>query len=382
MSAEIQHSEEPANDEKSEESAVDRKCIESVKNGAWEVVTWPFRSVGAASALMWHEKVRLLFGFLAAASLTFAGFLLSGDRLGGAEAASLVGVAVVCVFLAVGGETLIGRITKLGPSGIELDPETRERVDELLFTGRPPKLEFALFEETAGPWEPSDFTPEQRWYYELGSDLLLHLQHHGIDTTRLSRDDLKRFRGLTLWVGKATLIDNEPAKALDVLRRLEPLPALTPEELLHLGTAYLWMAGEPYIPESHDYLEQARLRLAEAAEKDPGHPMIQWTLGYVYDELGYFKFAVEANKKSVEIDPKFAPWAYWNTAVSQLKLGEKTGDQTECLKALRAIPPGPWWDEVYRDEELKPLKVSEYAYQFLHLYVERKSPYAERYRST
>ncbi len=331
--------------------------------------------------LLWdwgrREAVRLVFGFIGALSLSFAGYLLSISEPHGTAAATLVGLALISVFLAVGGEGLIRRITRLGPSGIELDPETRESVDELLFTGRPPKLEFALFEETAGPWEPRDLTYEQRWYYQLGSDLLLHLQHRGIEITRLSRDDLDRFRGLTLWVGKAALIDNEPAKALDMLRGLEPLQAMTPEELLHLATAYVWMAEAPFQKSRH-YLEQARLRLADAAEKDPGHPMIQWTLGYVYDELEYFKLAVEANQRSVEIDAKFAPWAYWNTAVSQLK----NGDKSECIKALEAIPRGPWWHEVYRDDELKPLKVSDYADRFLHLYVERKSPYAEQYRST
>ena len=60
--------------------------------------------------------------------LVFAGMLLADDRLDGAGAAALVGIAIVSAVLAVlGGD--IRRIRRIGPGGLELGPEEEAAVD-------------------------------------------------------------------------------------------------------------------------------------------------------------------------------------------------------------------------------------------------------------
>lgn len=285
----------------------------------------------------------------------------------------LMTLAAISLLACVGGPVLIRRITKVGPSGIEFDPSTRERIDEVLHIPTAPDLTYPVYSKAIGPWDFYALNGEQRWYYQAGTDALLHLQHRGIKATELGEDDLDRFRRLALGVAKAALIDDEVPKALALLKALEPLATLTSEELLFLATAYLLMSSAPYVKdrprESQGYLEQARRCIERAAKADPMHPMIQWTLGYVYDDVGYFNSAIAANRRSVEIDGRFAPWAYWHIAISQLKMGN---DHARCMASLESVPPGKWWEDIWADPELEPLKSGDHAGRFSELYEANK----------
>jgi tetratricopeptide (TPR) repeat protein len=115
--------------------------------------------------------------------------------------------------------------------------------------------------------------------------------------------------------------------------------------------------------------------LKAACEQDDTNPVAFWILGWVYDELGLCEKSIEANQKTLALDPRFAPWAYWTIAVSQLKQ-----DKLDlALEALQLIPPGPWWLEMYKDEEISRLKQD---LRFGALYKERRFYDPQRYQLT
>lgn len=324
---------------------------------------------------------RLLLLAFSGVSLGSAVYLLGGDDSGAVDGTAITGLtaaALVALILFLGGTTLIRRIRRFGPQGVEIDPGTRETVDQVLSMPRPPSITYPKYSpEGPSPWFARPLTPEQRWYYELGSDALMHFQHFGLELRELKGGDLKRFRELTLWVGRASLIDDEPVKALVLLRKLEPLRDLTSTERLFLATAYLFVALEDYMREDGDrrryYLEQAKLHLQKGCTDDPANALIRWTEGYVYDELGHFKLAIQANKKAITIDANFGPWAYWHIAISYLKMD----DIERCFRNLEDVEAGELWDEIYGDEELQPLK-DEYSARFWGLFRRKWAPERKR----
>ena len=322
------------------------------------------------------DTARLAFSAVAVFIAAVAVALLCDDKLEATEAIGLLGLVVISVFLAVGGERLIRRITKFGPVEFELAPEERDDIKEITGVAEQPYIEsyFSRFlpsegSESSGeewPPKPKKLSETQRWYYEVGTDLVLHLDHRGLKVRQLSEDDREVYRRLVLWLAKAalseaTLLDIVPVKPTELLKKLDPLEEKTAEELLYIGFGYLTMA--PHLEREDDrreYLERSQVALEEAIQKLPNRAETHLLLGYVYDELRYYELAISANDEAVRIDKRWALIAYWNRAVSNLNLG----NQEAALEDLRKIGEGPWWQGICDDPELAPLNEGEYAIEF------------------
>ena len=355
-----------------------------LKEKASDVVIWPFRQLASAWTWISSNAARALFGIIGIVSLIYAGFLVTKDD--GTAVVTLVGLALASAFLAVGGANLVGRITRFGPSGVELGPQERHDIDRVLRAAGPPPETFKPYMYEYLPQDPKSPEPwrskpqlsaTQRWYYEVSTDLILHLQHGGLDPTKLPRDDLDRYRDLVLWLAQAALIDQEHVKAFELLKKIEPLKEKSADELLHLGIVYLMTVIDGNVPDSRDYLLRAEGFLEEATRKPPLKADTHWFLGYVRDELGFYEPAVDANRDALRIDPKFGPLANWNMAVSHLKLSSVDTARADlwadtALADLERIVPGPWWAEIFEDSELRPLRDGRHADRFRQLCDERR----------
>lgn len=321
----------------------------------------------AVRSLPWlaDQLGRLLFLTVSALSIRLAVlFLDRNEKANGTQAAALLTVGLVALLLAIGGPAFIRRITKLGPQGLELRAETRESIQLILRVPRPIQRAFE------GPAVYDELSEEQQWAYEFGTDLILHLEHLAWSPSEASKADLERYRELVLNVGQLAIINKDYEKALYLLEELEPLKDKTADEYLALGDAcrLVWFRHKP----ARDYRQQAKKYLEGAAKLDPNRPVTLWTLSWVYDELGYFGLAIASAERAVNIDQNYAPWAYWNMAVSLLKMTENNEDA--AFSKLELIPKGPWWKELYEDPELEQLRTYPYVDRFEDLYTKGKDP--------
>jgi tetratricopeptide (TPR) repeat protein len=312
-----------------------------------------------------HEErlAKIFFWLLAAVSLVASVLLLRQQKPEWKVVLGLLIWAGICVVLAIGGVALVRRIHRIGPGGVEI--ETWQEIGRILSATAPPLAASEL--RAKGPWTKTRFTPQQSWFYEKATSILIHLQHRGIDLDTLSKENLNRYRQLILWVGAAAINKGDIWKAFEILKLLEPIESKTPKELFWLGASYFW-AGltESDAKKKRELLETACLLLQEASQKDTKNADLWWTLGWIYDELGLYSESIDANKKAVDLNPKYAPWAFWTMAVSFLK--QKKLDP--AIEALRSIERGPWWEEIHNDPELAALKADP---RYVALYDERKN---------
>lgn len=321
------------------------------------------------------DTARLAFSAVAVFIAAVVVALLCDDKLEANGAIGLLGLVVISVFLAAGGERLIRRITKFGPVEFELAPEAKDDIKEIMGVWNPPDIESYYFSrflpegsDSSEEWpkKPAELTETQRWYYEVGIDWVLHLDHRGLNVRQLSEDDRDVYRRLVLWLAKAALIEATllvivPVKSTELLKKLDPLEEKTAEELLYIGLSYLQMA--PLVDNHRKYWERSQVALEEAIQKLPNRAETHFLLGYVYDELGYYELAINANDEAVRIDKRWVVMAYWNRAVSNLKLG----NQEAALEDLKKIREGPWWQGICEDAELALLNEGEYAIDFKKL---------------
>ncbi len=315
--------------------------LKDVTSNKWAVSFWVLAVTG------WLAAIRLMFQ----------------PQPTGSTILGLLVMAGFFVVLGVSGKELIWRIRRIGPGGIEV--ETWTSIERILSVPQPPlpKLSFA---DPMGPWTKVALKREQIWFYERGTYIIFHFQHRGVEPETLSKTDLEKYRQLIAWVGAAALNFNV-IKALDILRLLEPIDPKKPEELFHLGQAYLLayqIEGDP--EKRKPYLEKSSQYFQEASRKDEKNTEIFWSLAWIYDELGLYGESVKANQRTVELDSRWAPWAYWVMAVSLLKQGEKD----TAIKALGSVTTGAWWEQIWKDPELQNLKTDE---RFEALYKERRT---------
>ncbi len=319
------------------------------------------------------DTARLAFSAVAVFIAAVVVALLCDDKLEANGAIGLLGLVVISVFLAAGGERFIRRITKFGPEGFELAPEERDDIKAIAAVEEPPDIEkyFSRFlpegSDSSDEWpkKPEELTETQRWYYEVGIDWVLHLDHRGLNVRQLSEDDREVYRRLVLWLAKAALSEATvqgvaPVKFVELLKKLEPLEEKTAEELFYLGFGYLNMA--PLVDKRREdaIWERSQVALEEAIQKLPNRAETHLLLGYVYDELRYYELAINENDEAVRIDKRWAMIAYWHRAISNLKLG----NQEAALEDLRKISMGPWWRVICEDSDLALLKAGEHAIEF------------------
>lgn len=292
------------------------------------------------------------FWLLALVSLAASILLLRQQKPEWKVALGLLIWAGICLVLAIGGVALVRRIHRIGPGGIEI--ESWQELDRILSVPHPPLAQTEL-RWSDGPWAPTSFTRQQMWFYEKATSIIVHLQHRGVDLETISRENLYRYRQLILWVGAAAINKGNTWKAHEILKLLEPIERKSPKELFWLGASYFWVAvTEDDERKKREQLETASQLLHEASQLDDRNADLWWTLGWIYDELRLYKESVTANQKAVDVDARYAPWAYWTMAVSLLKDKEKGPDAS--IEALKGIGPGPWWNEIYKDPELAALK--------------------------
>jgi hypothetical protein len=315
----------------------------------------------------WIQRLSLAtisFWVFAVVSGVAALRLIGQEKPPGAVILSLLICAVICVVLATGGISLIQRIQRIGPGGVEF--ETWHDIERILSTTPPPLPHWSLLSRlTRRESFPTPFSHQQLWFYERAVNIIFHLEHRGVDPGTLSKKNLKKYRELILWAGVAALNVNY-AKSLDILQQLEPIEPKDFKELYYLGLAYQMEAYAENDPQKKKwYLEKASCLLGEAIRKYDKDPDVFWNLGWIYDELGLYKESIKANQKVLDLDQRHAPIAFWTMAVSFLKQNKTE----ESLKALNSIPEGWWWQEIYDDPELSTLKENT---QFRELYNARK----------
>ena len=321
--------------------------------------------MGTVLAWIMRNSVTAAFTALTVLTIAVLGVLLARGKLDGEGAAVLMVVVAICALLAVGGSDLIDRIVKFGPLELSGTASAQEELPEPLADPNVrsnPTWEIPTDVSDASPWIRTPMTPYERWQYEQATIRLVRLRQQG-QLQKAGR--LEQFRGLILDVGEAALNELEFAKGLDMLRLLESLGEKTVEELLSLGTAYLWAAPEDK-QQRQKYLRKALLYLEETSRADRTSAITFWTLGYVYDELERYPAAISANEEAIRLDLKFLPWANWHIAISLLKLAkqqqemgnaeEATAKTNEAMEKVEEIPPGLWWQDLREDEELEDLR--------------------------
>ena len=302
-------------------------------------------------------------------------YLLDGgdaDDVDGLAVTGLAALSLVALLLFLGGADLIERISKLGPGGIELAPGTKDAIRKVVDFPAPSGWNASrsiidIMDEFA---EARETTSEQRWAYELGTDLLLHLQHVRWNPEKASKEDMLQYRRFVLRVGQFAIREKDFDKALYILENLKKLeglqllPDVTADELLSLGQAYLMVSWKHKKdrPVRH-YLDQAKGYLQRARNQDPDDPLVHYWLGFTYDELDLPDLAIREERRTIELKEAYAPWAYWVMAVSYLK----KPDPEAALRVLKKIPKGPWWKEICEDDELDALKTDKYAGEFADL---------------
>jgi len=266
-----------------------------------------------------------------------------GYGIDAAGAAALLVVALLCFVIAIEGRDLLLQIRKIGPIEFGLIRETASALTNL------PDLE-PSFEPGRAPWVRELLTPRQSWLFELGADLLMHLQHTSLELSRLTPREVARLRSFVLEVSKLALNERQNHKALDFLRMIEPLNELTYEEAYFRAIATFRVADE----ETDAGIRKAQFQrtqrlLEECAERRPGDASVHWLLAYVFHEFGMYDEAIRGNDRAIQLDhTKFDIWGNWNKAVALLFLGKKD----EAYHALERIPEGEWWNDVAADREL------------------------------
>jgi len=308
---------------------------------------------------------KIFFWCLAVSSLLSGIRVLLQDKPASAVIITLLIIAGLAAFLAIGGFEIIRRIHRIGPAGVEI--ETWQDIDRILSIS-PPAAPQPSFNKTTGPWLRVKLDYKQKWFYERGTSTIFHLQHRGVEPDVLPRRELEKFRKLVLWVGGAALNEN-PFKALEILKLLEPIKdsEKKKEELLSLGHACV-LATQREKDENKKklLLEDAKRFLETAQLRDSKDAEILWLLGWVYDEMGLFDESIKVNEQAIMLNPDWKPWARWVIAVSYLKKDERWF----ALRALADIPRGVWWDQIHDDPELKALQTDP---TFIKYYNERKT---------
>ena len=217
-------------------------------------------------------------------------------------------------------------------------------------------LDFPIFEwrNSRNPFGGDPLTARERWIYEGLSARFLQLELAHVQMLDLKDAALERYRTLAFRLGYLALLNGDTAKAFDVLKLFEKLPDARGDELFVLATVIAERADQAEADDAPDrmtaYREAAKL-LERAAGLDPTDAMIAYQLGWLYDELGRYAAAIDANRRAAELNPELAPRTSWNTAVSVLKSGDPAG----AIVCLESIPPGPIWRDIAQDEELAPL---------------------------
>lgn len=319
----------------------------------------------------WARKdvARLTFSAFAVFSVGTTLTLMITEKLEAAEAAGLLGVALVSVFLAVGGQNFIKRITKLGPGGVEFERGNAELVL------RVPAILNRIKDASTGEYVHAPLTEEQKFAYELGTQLILHQEHLGSSPDDFEPRQLRQYTDLVVQVGRWALSEGEYKyrKALYLLRRLEALPDVTAEGYLLLGEAYR-VAYSAQTPIDHDekqawkethrsdFLEKARKALENAKKKDDRKAFTHLYLAWVYCELQSYIVAIEEAMRAMELDERLIPTSFWIVAVAHLK--RKGGGPAAALGTLWEVEKGPQWRDIYDDEDLCELKKGEYACNF------------------
>lgn len=314
------------------------------------------------------DPTRAALSMLALACLAVAVVLLAIDELDGTGAATLLGLAGVFVFLAAGGQSLINRISKVGPGGIEISGDV---VRHLSISSLPTDL----LQPDLGPdgFELKELGEDQKWHYELGADWIMHHNHQDLPLRELPDRDLNLYREFVVAVGRLALVQGEFGyqKALYLVKRLEDVPNRTADESFLLGETYR-MA---YLDQA-TYLKSSRLFLEQSLKSDNTSARTHFSLAWVYDELGRvydeserYQQAIAENDKALSIDPRLVPAANRNAACAFMKLN----DPAQAIKRLAQIPAGPWWEETYQDGDLQSLKAGPYAQEFNRLYNERRA---------
>jgi hypothetical protein len=246
-------------------------------------------------------------------------------------------------------DDVMRRVTKIGPGGLELsslsaaDPAVTRLLEDPIIEWR----------NVRNPFGDRPLTARERWIYEGLTARFLQLEFAHVEMLDLKNAALERYRSIAFRLGYLALLNDDVAKAIDVLKDFETLPDARGDELFVLATAIAERADDPDEPSEPSPAYRHAVKLLERAkQRDPTDAMIAYQLGWLHDELGQYAHAIEENRRARELDAALFPQTTWNMAVSTLKAGDPPG----AIEHLRSIPPGSWWDEIAEDPELARLR--------------------------
>ncbi|HEV7744063.1 MAG TPA: hypothetical protein VGO56_03605 [Pyrinomonadaceae bacterium] len=202
----------------------------------------------------------------------------------------------------------------------------------------------------SNPFPSIKLSARGKYEYERLSLRLYLLFEKVKDPNELDAESRENFRKLILIVGKAAHAMENYTKALEVLLWLKRFTdrERNHEESRMLGTAYLWAADEQ-ADRSYEYQNEAIPYLRFSTGKHPYQTVVFYNLGWALLSLDKYYYGIQRMRKCIRLEPRCAPWANWNIACGQKKLGNASG----ALATLQQIPPGPMWKDIAEDDWFK-----------------------------
>jgi tetratricopeptide (TPR) repeat protein len=311
----------------------------------------PIEAACRSAGPLFDLPERVPFLILSGAALVMVVLLFRRHTLGAEDAALLILASAVALMFAVEGRRTLRYIRRIGPVEMQVWQDAVRIGEVASVLPRLPELR-----PESGWLFTHNISSEQRWSYELGSNLLFHMRHLAINPDDLTKREREQYRGLVMFVARIALNDGDTHKALDLLRSIGP-DQRTFEETFLLGLAHLRLAeGESDELSRRPAFGKVREVLESAKILRPTDAWARFALAYAYDELKMYDLAIAENKEAMRLEAdKFFISGQWNIAVSLLK----QGNSKASMAALEEIPAGKWWVAIDQDPELAALAKDE-----------------------
>lgn len=336
-----------------------------------------------------RQSLELLLFRLTMWAVVLCSFGAIGSKAIGWRASSvplhyLMGFAVTAALLAVVAPNLeryvLSKVSKvtLGSIEVQLIAEARTAAEWLKYEDlAPDEVASSSSKALEGyqsnhPFPASKLDGPQRYQYESHSHKLYQLFIQIDDANELDAQSREKYRNLITAVSRAAYRMGHFTKSLDLVARLQQLRdrPMDADELLLLGSAYLW-AAEELADESarRAYWKKSLPILYSAMQKNPYEEKTKYNLGWVMLALGQYHEGIYQMQSCIRLRESLAPWAKWNIACGLKKLGK----DVMALDTLEEVPPGPWWKDIEADDWFVDEKNPVFAKSFKDLCTKKKS---------
>lgn len=266
-------------------------------------------------------------------------------------------LSLILAVIAAYGETLIGRIRKIGL----LELATGETISQVLNLSLPTGPE---------PFIPALLSPEYKYYYEEVNDFLIIVAARGIEPHHMNKSLRSNYEKALLYAGRYSYLNGEYLKSIKLLELLLKEATSDYQDITKfLAEAYLWASdyktGEEkdiFVKKAINFYEQHIPKNVIAEPKD------YYRLAWAYDEIGLYEKAIENNLKAIKINNAYYD-SYYNIAASYAKWGKPT----ETLEWIEKTPSEILKEDpllggdILNDPDFDSLKTGHFKTQFEEL---------------